>query len=214
MRYLLHDELAPVDVSEANSRADTLALIEARRFDLVLTNLFSAEGDWEHFLVDLLKQGPAGKVMILSGIDDPATIRRVLTAGAAGYVLKETVPEITLQAIRLVLAGGIYIPPAALGSLSSHGAHEEAIVATTQGVQLTDRQLAVLSLLVEGATNKEIARLLNLSAGTVKAHVASLLRSYGAENRTELVMIASNRGSRPMKGRHSRGSLIVPSGSS
>jgi DNA-binding NarL/FixJ family response regulator len=180
----------------------------------VLTSLFSADGHWEHFLVDLLKQGPAGKVMILSGIEEPATIRRVLTAGAAGYVLKETVPEITLQAIRLVLAGGVYIPPAALGSSSSHGAHEEAIVATTQGVQLTDRQLAVLSLLVEGASNKEIARLLNLSAGTVKAHVASLLRSYGAENRTELVMIASNRGSRPIQGRHSRGSLIVPAGSS
>jgi DNA-binding NarL/FixJ family response regulator len=197
MRFLLRDELAPVDVVDAGSRRDTLALLESQRFDLVLTSLFSAEGDWEPFLAAQLERGPAGKVVVLSGIEEPAVIQRVLAVGAAGYVLKETVPEITVQAIRLVLAGGIYIPPAALGSWSSHGAHEEAIVASAQGVQLTERQLSVLSLLVQGASNKEIARSLDLSAGTVKAHVAGLLRSYGAENRTELVMAATNRGSRP-----------------
>ena len=196
MRFLLRDELAPVDVVEAGSRKDSLSLLGSRPFDLVLTSLFSEEGDWEHFLAALFEQGPAGKVMVLSGIKEPMVIQRVLAAGAAGYLLKETVPEITLQAMRLVLAGGIYIPPAALGSLPSHGAHEEAIVGSARGVKLTERQLTVLSLLVQGASNKEIARSLNLSAGTVKAHIASLLRSYGAENRTELVKAATHRGSR------------------
>jgi DNA-binding NarL/FixJ family response regulator len=67
--------------------------------------------------------------------------------------------------------------------------------APADGTPLSERQRAVLNLLMEGASNKMIARSLELSAGTVKAHVASLLRLYGAENRTELVHAATRRGS-------------------
>jgi DNA-binding NarL/FixJ family response regulator len=194
MRYLLQDELAPLEIIEAGSRSQALKMLETTHFDLVLTSFFSSEGTWQPFLADLLHHAPAGRLIILSGMEEPAVIQESLAAGVAGYVLKATVPEITLQAIRLVLAGGIYIPPAALGSTSRSGAHEDAIVASAKGVPLTERQLTVLSLLVQGASNKEIARSLDLSAGTVKAHVASLLRSFGAENRTELVSAATQRG--------------------
>jgi DNA-binding NarL/FixJ family response regulator len=187
MVYLLRDELAPVEVVEAGSRLDVLNLLEHRQLDLVLTSIFTAEGDSDQFLNELLRRAPAGRLIILSGMNEPRTICQVLSAGAAGYIPKETAPEITLQAIRLVLAGGIYIPPAALSSLGQGGGPVSSGAASANGVNLTERQQAVLGQLARGASNKEIARSLDLSAGTVKAHVSSLLRIYGAENRTELV---------------------------
>lgn len=201
MRYLLQDGLAPVEVVEAGTRGDVLALLERGSVDLVLTSLFSAEGDWDRFLADLLQCAPAGRLVILSSIDEPTRICRVLSAGAAGYVFKQMPSDIALQAIRLVLAGGIYVPPAALAGL--HAAVPPGAtpapppVARANGVSLNGREQAILGLIVQGASNKTIARSLGLSAGTVKAHVASLLRLYGAGNRTELVIAATKHDGRP-----------------
>ena len=199
MRHMLQDALAPVDVVEAGSRSEALAHLERGSFDLVLTSLFSVEGDWDDFLADLLQRTSAGRLMILSSVDEPTRIRRILAAGAAGFVLKETPPNITLHAIRLVLDGGIYIPPAALRALSGDGAAGPAApsegpdLAPAPDIPLTERQRAVLSLIVQGASNKAIARALDLSAGTVKGHVANLFRLYGATCRMELVHAATKR---------------------
>jgi DNA-binding NarL/FixJ family response regulator len=198
MRYMLQDALAPAEVVEASSRAEIPGLMEARSFDLVVTSLFSNEGEWDHFLADLLQRAPAGRLVILSSVNEPTRICRILAAGAAGFVPKETPPDVTLQAIRLVLAGGVYIPAAALGALARAVTPEPDAITPAADLPLTARQHAVLSLIVQGASNKAIARALNLSAGTVKGHVASLLRLYGAENRTELVIAATKRShSRP-----------------
>jgi DNA-binding NarL/FixJ family response regulator len=200
MRYMLQEALAPAEVVEAGSRSELLARLERGSFDLVLTSLFSVEGDWDDFLSDLLQRAPAGRLMILSGVDEPSRIRRILAAGAAGFVLKDTPSNITLHAIRLVLDGGIYIPPAALRALSRKGHPDEPgspeapDLVQVNGTPLTERQQAVLRLVVQGASNKAIARALNLSAGTVKGHVANLLRLYGAESRLALVFAATGRG--------------------
>jgi DNA-binding NarL/FixJ family response regulator len=186
MRYLLQDKLASVDIAEAGSRSEVLAALERRPVDLVLSSLFTSEGEWDDYLGELLQRAPAGRLIILSSVDDPILICRVLAAGAAGFVFKETAPEIILYAIRLVIAGGVYVPPAAL-SVLSRSTVPETPPKPPAGAPLSDRQQAVLNLIVQGASNKMIARSLDLSAGTVKAHVASLLRRYGAANRTELV---------------------------
>jgi len=116
-------------------------------------------------------------------------------------VFKQMPSDIALQAIRLVLAGGIYVPPAALaglyGAVPPSAAPEPPPVARANGVALNDREQAILGLIVQGASNKAIARALGLSAGTVKAHVASLLRLHGAGNRTELVIAATKPGGVP-----------------
>jgi DNA-binding NarL/FixJ family response regulator len=106
-----------------------------------------------------------------------------------------------------VLDGGIYIPPAALRALPNDGPPDTAAPsaeaaapleapasAPTNDISLTERQQAVLRLIVQGASNKVIARTLDLSASTVKGHVANLLRLYEAENRMELVHAAIRRG--------------------
>ena len=199
MRHMLQEALAPVEIVEASSRSEALTHLGHRSFDLVLTSLFSAEGDWDNFLADLLQRAPAGRLVILSSVDEPTRIRRILAAGAAGFVLKETPPNITLHAIRLVLDGGIYIPLAALRALSGDGAAGPAApsegpdLAPAPDIPLTERQRAVLSLIVQGASNKAIARSLDLSAGTVKGHVANLFRLFGVENRMELVHAAASK---------------------
>ena len=80
-----------------------------------------------------------------------------------------------------------------MGLLSRSGAAEEPVIVAAGGTQLSEKQNAVLNLLAQGASNKAIAQALRLSPGAVKAHVASLLRIYRAENRTDLVMRANKR---------------------
>lgn len=197
MQYLLNDGLAPAEIVEAGCRGGVLALLEREPFDLVISSLFSAEGDCDDFLDELLKCAPPHRLIILSSVDEPDLICRVLMAGAAGFLLKETPPEVTLQAIRLVLAGGVYVPRAALRVEARGTAREMPEIAVRNGVLLTVRQRAVLDLLSQGACNKEIARKLEVSSGTVKAHVASLLRLYGVANRTKLVQAAARSGAVP-----------------
>jgi DNA-binding NarL/FixJ family response regulator len=201
MRYLLQEILTSVHLTEAGSRREITMLLKSQQFDLVLTSLFSVEGDWNSFLSELFQLSAPEKIIILSGIEEPHVIRQVLAAGAAGYLLKETTPEITIQAIRLVLAGGTYIPPTALGLVANPGAYPgsgdasaDAALGSDRGILLTERQSAVLDLLIRGASNKEIAQVLELSPATVKSHVAALLRIHGASNRTELVSLAASRG--------------------
>jgi DNA-binding NarL/FixJ family response regulator len=101
-----------------------------------------------------------------------------------------------LQALRLVLAGGVYIPPQALGSsvLSDTGAEAGVKLASDPG--LTDRQAQILALIAQGKPNKVIARELNIADATVKAHVTEILRALRVTNRTQAVIAARRLGTR------------------
>ena len=194
VRYLLRDLLSAGAVVDAASPSETLRLLDDGRFELVLVSHFS-NVDWSHFLIDLLDRAGKARVVIISGDADPAAVRETIASGAAGYVLADTAPEVMVQAIRLALAGGVYIPLAALGfDARPDAASRIEVCASQDGLQLTSRQREVLALLAEGESNKQIARGLRISPGAVKAHVASLLRIFGARNRTELVTVATDRG--------------------
>jgi DNA-binding NarL/FixJ family response regulator len=98
-------------------------------------------------------------------------------------------------AIGLVLAGGRYLPPRVIEIASRRGAPlAPALPAGAAAVRLTERQVQVLKLIAQGQSNKEIARELDLSPATVKAHTAAALAALDAANRTEAVMKARERG--------------------
>lgn len=122
---------------------------------------------------------PALPLVVVSGTDDPVTIRQLISAGAAGFVPKSVSPTIMLRALQLVLSGGIYVPPSALDMPENEGVPN-----------LTDRQTQVLRLLADGAPNKTIANQLGLALPTVKIHVTAVLRQLSARNRTEAVQAA------------------------
>lgn len=157
--------------------------------DLVLLDLNMPGKDGFTALDSFATRYPTLPVVILSASSLRSDIQRALDAGAMGYIPKDTTSAIMLGALRLILAGGIYIPPnlaqadtpAALGRPRNRSA-------------LTPRQLDVLALLVQGISNKDIATRLGLSEGTVKMHVTSIFRELGVSNRTQATLAAQNAG--------------------
>ena len=118
----------------------------------------------------------------------------MLATGVSGFIPKTESRDVVLQAIRLVQAGGVYVPPRVL--FDHGGAAPAPSVHGSNGgdAALTPRQLDVLGCLLQGRPNKLIARDLGLTEGTVKIHIAAILRSLGASNRTEAVVRARELG--------------------
>jgi len=169
------------EVLEHMVRNDDISLV---LLDLVLPGTNGLDG-----LRLVREQYPDVAVLIVSMSEDPTDIRDALALGAVGYVPKSTGDAVLAGAIRLVLAGGTYLPPQVLDGarpLSSAGSEP-----TPAG--LTDRQRAILDLLSTGASNKRIASRLGLAEQTVKNNVTVLLRHLGAANRTEAVALARMR---------------------
>jgi len=141
----------------------------------------------------LIAANPATRVVVMSGAENPATVRELLAAGAAGFIPKTDSAAVILQALRLVLAGGIYAPARLLSAdTAATDRREAAKGAVRPGFDaLTGRQLDVLRLLAKGMPNKLIARELALSEGTVKVHLLAIFRTLNVNNRTEAVVAAT-----------------------
>jgi DNA-binding NarL/FixJ family response regulator len=124
-------------------------------------------------------------VIILSAVDCPESILQALESGARGYILTtDTTLALAREIIRLVRAGGIFVPPSSLSlrRINSQGLTPKPI--TTQ--QFTPRQIAVLDHLKLGKANKIIARELHMSENTVKIHLRNIMKKMNATNRTEV----------------------------
>jgi DNA-binding NarL/FixJ family response regulator len=126
-------------------------------------------------------------VVIVSASEEVADIRSVLAAGAAGFVPKSSPSSILLAALRMVLSGGIYVPPVVLAEQDALAQPDRARDRRDRAYGLTPRQLEVLRLMGKGLTNKDICRVLDLAEGPVKAHVAAVLEILQVSNRTEAV---------------------------
>lgn len=122
---------------------------------------------------------PQLPIVILSACESKETIQASMAAGASGFIPKSSSTVVMQTALRLVLSGGVYLPAQLLmadrvESAGHNGQHK-----------LTDRQRDVLRLLVAGKSNKQICRELNLSEGTIKAHIAGIFHAMDVNNRTE-----------------------------
>jgi DNA-binding NarL/FixJ family response regulator len=139
---------------------------------------------------------PLLPLVVASGQDDPATIRAVLAAGVAGFIPKTESCDVVLHAIRLVRSGGVYVPAQMLARSfrATAGRPGDSRAADEADGMLTPRQIDVLTQLLRGQPNKLIARELGLTEGTVKIHVAAILRTLRARNRTEAVVRARELG--------------------
>lgn len=157
--------------------------------DLVLLDLNMPGKDGFTALDSFATRYPTLPVVILSASSLRSDIQRALDAGAMGYIPKDTTSAIMLGALRLILAGGIYIPPN-LAQADTPAASDRP----RNRSALTPRQLDVLALLVQGISNKDIATRLGLSEGTVKMHVTSIFRELGVSNRTQATLAAQNAG--------------------
>jgi DNA-binding NarL/FixJ family response regulator len=176
-------------VLQAASHDETVALLAAELPPLALVDLHMPGMDGTLALRRLRLASPTTRLLVVSGDDDPAVMRAALAAGAAGFVPKSEPPERLEQALALVLAGGTYLPAQALADF-----RDGAPPARPDPGALTPRQTDVLHGLMRGLPNKLIARELGLTEGTVKIHIAAILRALQARNRTEAVVVARDLG--------------------
>jgi DNA-binding NarL/FixJ family response regulator len=175
--------------------------------DLALIDLNMPGADGQAHIDEIRRRHPAVPVIVLSGYEDPAIMRSALERGVLGFIPKAYSPEVMLSAVRLVLAGGVYVPPMMLTALPPGIVAGMAPQAATEtlarggnggGSQtlehlrnvLTERQVEVLQLLSQGKPNKLIGRSLGISEGTVKIHLAAIFRALNVRNRTEAVVAA------------------------
>lgn len=163
--------------------------------DLVLVDLHMPGANGMDALGAMRAAFEASAVVVLSSEDDPRLIRQSIEMGASGFIPKSSTPQVMIAALRLVLAGGTYLPPHVL--LGFSGAAPEAAPAEVSAHSvdgLSARQLEVLMKAVQGKANKVIARELQLSEGTIKAHLSAAFRTLGVQNRTEAVFVAAKVG--------------------
>lgn len=199
----LGDDLVVVTASSAREARETLKADPV--FDLVLLDLQLGDANGFDVLAELRCGYPSLPVVVVSASDRASDVIRSIDMGAMGFVPKRATNETLFEALRLVMSGGIYVPPMSLGSEprppGSVGGdtvpdvmrHVDTYQRTPslETLGLTARQHDVLLLLLQGKPNKHIARELNLSVETIKDHVAAVLRALGVSSRTQAVLAVS-----------------------
>jgi DNA-binding NarL/FixJ family response regulator len=189
-------------IAEASDARQAMALIaENPDLNLILLDLNLPDRNGFELLTELRERHPAISVVVLSAFNDRTNVMKALDLGALGFVPKSSSREVMLNALRLIFAGGMYIPPdilsrertSATDTASSLRA-PDAQRPSASDLGLTDRQLDVMALMMQGKSNKAICRLLNLAEPTVKNHVTAILKSLKVSNRTEAVIAVAEMG--------------------
>lgn len=169
-------------VGTAVDGAEALKLLGSTPTDVVLTDIEMPNMTGLELAAEVRSRFPDVKVMILTTFARPGYLRRALDAGASGYLLKDAPASELAEGIRRVQAGGRAIEP------------ELAVAAWSEADPLTDRERQVLRLAGDGSSSTEIARMLNLSQGTVRNYLSEAISKLGASNRVEAARIARDNG--------------------
>lgn len=171
-------------VAEASNGREAVDLYRQHRPDVILMDLNMPLMTGVEATSAIVVEFPEARIIALTTWDGDADIRRVLDAGARGYLLKDGMGEEVVDAIRQVYAGKRTIPPGVAQRLVEFSPKDE----------LTPRELEVLAEMAKGLSNKEIASALGRSEGTIKIHVVHILQKLEATDRTQAVMIGLQRG--------------------
>jgi DNA-binding NarL/FixJ family response regulator len=215
MKILLADDHALIRSglrSELAALAEAIDFVEAWNAETLL-RMFEQHRDLDLALVDMTMPGmegartvgalrtqyPAVPLVVVSGLNDAKQVQEILRAGAVGFIPKSAVGQLVLPAIRLVLAGGQYLPPQLMSTLeaaeASAAAQDPAVRKPAESIRveaLSPRQEEVFALMATGLSNKMIARQLNISEGTVKSHIATIFDVLRVHNRVSAIAEARN----------------------
>ncbi|HZP76007.1 MAG TPA: response regulator transcription factor [Pseudolabrys sp.] len=198
MRGVLKKLKRDAVVIDAADNEQTMAALAAHPdMGLVLLDLTLPDRDGFAVLAELRERYPALPVVVLSAVQDRINVRKALDLGALGFIPKSAQSNVILNALRLVMSGGIYIPPEILRDETPMApTHEAAARAQSSPAStgLTGRQIDVLALMMQGKNNKTICRMLDLAEPTVKNHVTAILKALKVSSRTEAVVAVNNLG--------------------
>ena len=195
MRMVLAKLDEAIQVFNASSYEEALPVInENMDLDLILLDLGLPGLSDIDALKAVRKEIPLTPVVILSSNDDGAKVQQILNLGAQGYIPKSTSAELLIHSLKLVLSGGIYIPPEILSQIGNEANSPVNNKPEVIDTPLTPRQHEVLAKLIHGYSNKEIGRLLDMAESTVRVHVAAILKALNVSNRTQAAHVAMQKG--------------------
>ena len=170
---------------EAASGQAAIQLCVQLQPDVVLMDMVMPDMDGATATRLIRKQFPTIQVLALTSFKEEILVQSALQAGAIGYLLKDVSADELAQAIRAAHAGRATLSPEAAQALV-HAASQPS----APGFDLTERERAVLALMVEGLNNTQIAGRLSVSPSTIKSHVSNILSKLGVASRTEAVTLA------------------------
>lgn len=196
LRALLNLETDIQIVGEASNGREAVeqvrrSVASSEPVDVVLMDIRMPVMDGVAATREILRQGPKIKVLMLTTFDDDELVQQAVQSGAMGYLLKDTPSEEVAQTIRAVHRGYAQFGPGIFQKM-----RVQAVVATESSIppgleELTPREREVLTLIGQGASNREIAETLFLSEGTVKNYVTNILGRLGLRDRTQAALIAA-----------------------
>lgn len=192
LQFVIEGSLPDVTCDLTFSTREALDKLGHSRYDLVLVDLNMPGADGLALIRASLGIKPTTQLVILSSEEDKHRIHAAMEAGARGFIPKSLGSVKVVDAINQIIAGDIYYDQELLNQASWINARDEQ----DQRLQLygiTERQYEVLKLMRSGESNKQIARLLNISPNTVKFHIKALLKALQARNRTECIEKAKAR---------------------
>jgi DNA-binding NarL/FixJ family response regulator len=206
--HLVRDGLRPV-LEQLGTPSDPARVFEAASYgsaiehadehpdmDLVVLDLHLPDVTGFAALADLQERHPGLPIVVMSGEDDPALMRQAIDYGALGFIPKSSPSAVILNALRLVLSGGTYLPREIMWSATPAAVDATAAPASPipPGLDITPRQADVLALVLVGKSNKVICRELNLAESTVKNHVAAVFRALNVTTRVQAVLAVAKLG--------------------
>jgi len=187
---LLLSKLSPgIVIHEADSVEAAVDECQTTSFRMALLDLHLAATSGLETLDAFRTRIPDVPVVVLSGDQDPQLIKTSIARSAVGFVPKSYTSDMMIAALQFILAGGVYLPACVLDTDGT-----SAPASGAAPVEVPNLYSRFARYLLQGLSNKTIARRLNISEGTIKAHVSSIFQIVGARNRVEAVMIAAKGG--------------------
>ena len=178
-------------IGEAKDGLDAIRQVKHLQPDIVLMDLVMPQGDGTEAIVEIKRDCPNVKIIVLTTFDDDSKIKAAMEAGADGYLLKDADGEALLQAIQATQHGEMPLHP----RVARHLIRGVTNSIDVNGVgHLTEREKEILRLVAKGLSNKIVAQGLNLSEGTVKIHVSNILAKLRVSNRIEAALWAMQKG--------------------
>jgi DNA-binding NarL/FixJ family response regulator len=181
-------------VGEAANGQEAIDRVETLRPDVVLMDVSMPGLGGLEATLQIRRQRPDTRILVLTQYEDPEYVRRFVQAGVSGYVLKKSVGSDLPAAIRAAHRGGLVLDPeVAKEALRAPASHEIATGSRAYD-SLTDREKQVLKLVAEGKANKEVAEILGISVKTAMSHREHLMEKLDLHSRTELIHFAIREG--------------------
>jgi len=193
-RQALTDLQADMNIAEADSCETVMQAITEDGLQIVFLDIQMEGANGFECIQKVTQTSPDLRIIIVSALEEPRDIQEAFHHGAAGYLPKTLKGDVMINALRLILAGGTYLPPAALKdggktSASFNNCIPNTLAETLE--KLTPRQRDVFSRLGQGKSNREIADELGLSVSTIKIYVTGVLKALQISNRTQAGILAS-----------------------